>query len=85
MRSSLRHRPAEHGRSTEAEVHSILEEAVRPAKRLKIGTELFRIGQEVGGMDDLEIPDVFGIIQSDVTTIYRSSGTDQGTAWCGSV
>ncbi|MGB6691125.1 MAG: hypothetical protein WBE76_25100 [Terracidiphilus sp.] len=37
-------------------MRSILEEAVRPAKRLKIGTELFRIGQEVGGMDDLEIP-----------------------------
>jgi plasmid stability protein len=53
---ALRHRAAEHGRSTEAEVRSILEEAVRPAKRLKIGTELFRIGQEVGGMDDLEIP-----------------------------
>jgi antitoxin FitA len=53
---ALRHRAAEHGRSTEAEVRSILEETVRPAKRLKIGTELFRIGQEVGGMDDLEIP-----------------------------
>ena len=34
----------------------ILEEAVRPEKRLKIGTELFRIGQEVGGKDELEIP-----------------------------
>jgi plasmid stability protein len=53
---ALRHRAAEHGRSTEAEVRSILEEAVRPSKRLKIGTELFRIGQEVGGMEDLEIP-----------------------------
>jgi plasmid stability protein len=53
---ALRHRAAEHGRSTEAEVRFILEEAVRPEKRLKIGTELFRIGQEVGGMDDLEIP-----------------------------
>ena len=53
---ALRHRAAEHGRSTEAEVRSILEEAVRPAKRLKIGTELLRIGQEVGGMDDMEIP-----------------------------
>lgn len=53
---ALRHRAAEHGRSTEAEVRSILEEAVRPQKRLKIGTALFRIGQAVGGMDDLEIP-----------------------------
>lgn len=53
---ALRHRAAEHGRSTEAEVRSILEEAVRPQKRLKIGTALFRIGQAVRGMDDLEIP-----------------------------
>lgn len=52
----LRLRAAEHGRSTEAEVRFILEETVRPQKRLKIGTELFRIGQRVGGMDDLEIP-----------------------------
>lgn len=53
---ALRHRAAEHGRSTEAEVRSILEEAVRPQKRLKIGTALFRIGQAVGGIDDLKIP-----------------------------
>lgn len=53
---ALRHRAAEHGRSTEAEVRAILEETVRPAKRLKIGSELFRIAQEIGGMDDLEIP-----------------------------
>jgi len=53
---ALRHRAAEHGRSTEAEVRFILEEAVRPQKRLKIGTELFRIGQAVGGMDDLATP-----------------------------
>jgi len=39
----------------EAEVRSILEEAVRPQERMKIGTALFRIGQEIGGMDDLEI------------------------------
>ena len=52
---ALRHRAAEHGRSTEAEVRSILEEAVRPQKRMKIGTALFRIGQEIGGMDDLQI------------------------------
>lgn len=53
---ALRHRAAEHGRSTEAEVRAILEETVRPAERLKIGSELFRIAQEIGGMDDLEIP-----------------------------
>ena len=51
---ALRRRAAEHGRSTEAEVRSILEAAVLPETRLKIGSELFRIGQQVGGMDDLE-------------------------------
>jgi len=47
-------RAALHGRSTEAEVRAILEETVRPAERLKIGTALYRIGQEIGGMDDLD-------------------------------
>jgi len=51
---ALRVRAALHGRSTEAEVRAILEETVRPAERLKIGTALYRIGQEIGGMDDLE-------------------------------
>ena len=52
---ALRVRAALHGRSAEAEVRAILEEAVRPAERLKIGTELHRIAQEIGGMDDLDI------------------------------
>jgi plasmid stability protein len=52
---ALRVRAAQHGRSAEAEVRAILEEAVRPAERLKIGTELHRIAQEIGGMDDLDI------------------------------
>jgi plasmid stability protein len=51
---ALRVRAALHGRSTEAEVRAILEETVRPAERLKIGTALYRIGQEIGGMDDLD-------------------------------
>jgi plasmid stability protein len=51
---ALRVRAALHGRSTEAEIRAILEETVRPAQRLKIGTELHRIGQEIGGMDDLD-------------------------------
>jgi plasmid stability protein len=50
---ALRVRAALHGRSTEAEVRAILEETVRPAQRLKIGSELHRIGQEIGGMNDL--------------------------------
>ena len=51
---ALRVRAALHGRSTEAEVRAILEETVRTAERLKIGTALYRIGQEIGGMDDLD-------------------------------
>ena len=52
---ALRVRAALHGRSAEAEVRAILEETVRPAERLKIGTEIHRISQEIGGMDDLDI------------------------------
>lgn len=52
---ALRMRAARHGRSTEAEVRAILEETVRPPQRLKIGSELHRIAQEIGGMDDLVI------------------------------
>jgi len=50
---ALRVRAAERGRSTEAEVRAILEDAVRPAKRTRIGTELHRIAAGIGGMDDL--------------------------------
>ena len=52
---ALRVRAARHGRSTEAEVRMILEETVRPPKRLKIGSEIQRIAREIGGMDELEI------------------------------
>jgi antitoxin FitA len=52
---ALRVRAAEHRRSTEAEVRAILEETVRPTGRLRIGTEIHRIAEEVGGMDDLVI------------------------------
>jgi plasmid stability protein len=53
---ALRMRAARHGRSTEAEVRMIIEETVRPPKRLKIGSEIQRIAREVGGMDELDIP-----------------------------
>lgn len=39
-RRALKTRAAAHRRSTEAEVRDILEQAVRPAQRLKIGSEL---------------------------------------------
>lgn len=55
VHQALRIRAAKHGRSTEAEVRAILEETVRPPKRLKIGSEIRRIAREAGGMDDFEI------------------------------
>ncbi|WP_110341295.1 plasmid stability protein [Nitrosomonas sp. Nm84] len=38
-------RAAQHGRSTEAEIREILEEAVHLGKRVKIGPELAAFGQ----------------------------------------
>ncbi|MGU7773053.1 FitA-like ribbon-helix-helix domain-containing protein [Burkholderia sp. MR1-5-21] len=48
---ALRIRAAKHGRSTEAEVRDILEQAVRPEGRIKLGTLLAEIGREAGGVD----------------------------------
>jgi plasmid stability protein len=48
---ALKHRAEQHGRSTEAEIREILEEAVRPKDRLKIGSELAAFGQQFGGLD----------------------------------
>jgi plasmid stability protein len=51
---ALRVRAAMHGLSTEAEIRAILENAVRPESRVKLGSLLAEIGREVGGVD-LEI------------------------------
>jgi plasmid stability protein len=48
---ALKQRAAEHGRSTEAEIRAILEEAVRPKTRIKIGSELAAFGRRFGGLD----------------------------------
>jgi antitoxin FitA len=48
---ALRVRAAMAGRSTEAEIRSILERAVRPEGRVKLGSLLAEIGQQVGGFD----------------------------------
>ena len=42
---ALKQRAAPHGRSTEAEIREILEEAVRPKTRVKIGSELAAFGR----------------------------------------
>jgi plasmid stability protein len=48
---ALKVRAAHNGRSTEAEIRVILEEAVSPKTRLKIGSELAAFGQRFGGID----------------------------------
>lgn len=45
---ALKDRAAEHNRSTEAEMWAILEAAVRPGERLRLGTALSEIGRKVG-------------------------------------
>ena len=53
--TALKQLAALHGKSTEAEVRSIIEQAVRPINRVKLGSLLASIGQKVGGVDlDIE-------------------------------
>lgn len=51
---ALRLRAAHHGRSTEAEIRLILEQATRPAERVKLGSLLVSIAREAGGLTDEE-------------------------------
>ena len=46
---ALKLRAAQHGRSTEAEIRHILENAVRP--QVGIGSALAAIGRSLGGVD----------------------------------
>jgi len=48
---ALKARAAKAGRSTEAEVRSILEHAVRPVERIKVGTEIRKLVNKYGGAD----------------------------------
>ena len=49
---SLRVRAAQHGRSTEAEVRALLEEAVKPQGRLKLGSLLANVGRKMKLSDE---------------------------------
>jgi plasmid stability protein len=52
---ALRIRAAEHGRSMEAEARAIIDAAVRPSARLKLGTALVEAFRPAGGVDlDIE-------------------------------
>ena len=52
VRRALRVRAAQHGHSTEAEVRAILEEAVRPQGRMKLGSWLADIGRQARLTDE---------------------------------
>lgn len=58
---ALRVRAAVHGNSTEAEVRAILEEAVKPQGRMKLGSLLANIGRQIRLTDE----EVALIIQRD--------------------
>ncbi|WP_431323228.1 FitA-like ribbon-helix-helix domain-containing protein [Rhizobium sp. YTU87027] len=51
---AIRVRAAINGRSAEAEIRSILEQAAKPEGRLKLGTLLTSIAREAGGLTDAE-------------------------------
>lgn len=56
VKRALRIRAAKNGRSTEAEVRTILEEAVKPKERLLMGDALSSLGREIGiTNEDIEI------------------------------
>lgn len=48
---ALKLRAAQHGRSTEAEIRAIMEEAVRPQMRVKIGSELAAFRRRLRGLN----------------------------------
>lgn len=48
---ALRLRAARNGRSTEAEIREILETAVRPEGRIRIGSELAAFGRSIGALE----------------------------------
>ena len=51
---ALRVQARQHGRSTEAEIRTILDGAVRPTARMRLGSALAALAKPFGGLD-LEI------------------------------
>lgn len=51
---AIRIQAAHHGRSTEAEIRDILERAVAPEGRVKLGSLLASYAREAGGLTDEE-------------------------------
>ena len=58
---ALKAQAARQGRSTEAEIRDILEAAVRPADRVRLGSLLAEIGREAGGMTEADIAPIAGL------------------------
>jgi plasmid stability protein len=52
---AIRIRAVSHGRSAEAEIRSILDQAARPEGRIKLGSMLAAIAREAGGLTDDEV------------------------------
>jgi plasmid stability protein len=48
---ALKARARRHGRSAEAEIREILENAVRSEKPVKVGSELAALGRRFGGVE----------------------------------
>ncbi len=48
---ALRLRARRHGRSTEAESRAILDQAVRPPERVRLGSALAALARPFGGLD----------------------------------
>jgi plasmid stability protein len=51
---AIRIQAAHHGRSTEAEIRDILEQAAKPQGRVKLGSYLAAIARDAGGLTDEE-------------------------------
>ena len=51
---ALKARAARHGRSTEAEIRAILEDAVAIPEDQRLGQRLARIARDAGGFDDVD-------------------------------
>jgi plasmid stability protein len=51
---AIRVQAAQHGRSTEAEIRDMLERAVKPEGRVKLGSFLASLAREAGGLSDEE-------------------------------
>jgi plasmid stability protein len=48
---ALRSRARKHGQSTEAEIRAILDGAVRPATRVRLGSALAALAKPLGGLN----------------------------------